>query len=711
MRGFQFSSILPFLAWLKAYSFSSLRIDLVSGLSVGLVLIPQSMANAQLAGLPAHYGLYASLFPTIVSGLFSSSRHMCTGMVALVAMMTAAALEPLAVAGSQGYIAYAVILAFMVGVIQIALRLFRLVFLVNFLSHPVIMGFNNAALLLIAFSQLSKIFGVSVEAGNTQAQTLFRVLKAATTDMHWPTFGLALLAGLLIYTIPKINKKLPAVLCAVIITTIISWAINYNETRTISASELRGVGFHLTLNELASTQQALSVIQGERSDVYNDMQKQSFEDKASRLNSQYHMDQLDLMIKRMQLGASINRLTLRKYTFKEVEEDGRSFFMESSEIDKDMTLLSDKEWRLKLSADREGDTSFTILTGGAVVGAIPPGLPTFMLPDVDSNVIMQLLPFAIAIAFIGLASSLSVAKTIARSTGDKINNKQEFLAQGLANIVSGLSQSGPVAGSFSSSAVNFKLGAKTGLAAIFGGCTTLLTLVFLTPYLYHLPISVLAAIVISAMVFQVKFTIFWREWRTVKTDGAIAVATFLATLIFAPQLDVGLMIGVGLSMVAFLYRSMHPAISTLNYGPQGRVCDYSILPQDYPRCEYISVLRFEQALFFINSNVLEEYILALMAKKPELKHIHLVCTGINEIDASGEDSLVMLVRWIRKAGLTITLNGLNEKVRTVLERTGLLQEVGEENIFHTMQEGICVAHGRITEAEPEHHCPWNHFCE
>ena len=157
------SRILPFVSWMRESNWSTLKDDLISGLTVALVLIPQSMAYAQLAGLPPHFGLYASFLPPMVAALFGSSRQLATGPVAVVSLMTSATLEPLATAGSVEYVEYAVLLALMVGTFQFLLGVLRLGVVVNFLSHPVVNGFSYAAAIIIATSQLDKIFGVSVE--------------------------------------------------------------------------------------------------------------------------------------------------------------------------------------------------------------------------------------------------------------------------------------------------------------------------------------------------------------------------------------------------------------------------------------------------------------------------------------------------------------------------------------------------------------------
>ena len=164
--------IFPFIDWFKDFDLTTIRIDFVAGLTVALVLIPQSMAYAQLAGMPPYYGLYAAFLPPMVAALFGSSRQLATGPVALVSLMTSAALEPLANAGGEAYLGYAVMLATVVGLFQLALGLLKLGVIVNFLSHPVVNGFTNAGAIIIASSQLSKLFGVYVDKAEHHYETV-----------------------------------------------------------------------------------------------------------------------------------------------------------------------------------------------------------------------------------------------------------------------------------------------------------------------------------------------------------------------------------------------------------------------------------------------------------------------------------------------------------------------------------------------------------
>ena len=230
--------IFPFLEWIKSYNFVKFRADAISGLTVALVLIPQSMAYAQLAGLPSYYGLYASFLPPMIAALFGSSRQLATGPVAVVSLMTAASLGPLATAGSESFIAYAILLALIVGIFQFLLGVLRLGLVVNFLSHPVVNGFTNGAAIIIATSQLSKMFGVSVDEAEHHYETIIRVVQAAVHYTHWPTFIMGVAAFAIMFGLKKINPRIPNVLVAVTITTLISWGMGFEKDVRVDVAKI-----------------------------------------------------------------------------------------------------------------------------------------------------------------------------------------------------------------------------------------------------------------------------------------------------------------------------------------------------------------------------------------------------------------------------------------------------------------------------------------
>ena len=232
------------MRWFENFNVSIIRTDFLAGLNVALVLVPQSMAYAQLAGLPVIYGLYASFLPPMVAALFGSSNQLATGPVAVVSLMTAAALEPLAIQGSTGYVAYAILLALMVGIVQLSLGILRLGILVNFLSHPVVIGFTNAAAIIIASSQLAKLFGVSVDKAAHHYETIYRIILAVMWYTHWPTFIMGLFSITLMVAIRRYVPKIPNVLAAVVLTVLISWSVGFERNETVGLSQVHSDAFH-----------------------------------------------------------------------------------------------------------------------------------------------------------------------------------------------------------------------------------------------------------------------------------------------------------------------------------------------------------------------------------------------------------------------------------------------------------------------------------
>ncbi len=208
-------SIFPILSWLPNYNKSWLKGDLIAGLTVGVMLIPQGMAYAYIAGLPPVYGLYASIVPLLIYAILGTSRQLAVGPVAMVSLLTATAIGSFQGLSAEQYISYAILLAFMVGTIQFLLGLFRLGFLVNFLSHPVVSGFTSAAALIIGLSQLKSWLGINIIRSHHINEILLNAYNKFD-EINWTSFGIGLIGMLLILGIKKINKSLPGLLFTVI---------------------------------------------------------------------------------------------------------------------------------------------------------------------------------------------------------------------------------------------------------------------------------------------------------------------------------------------------------------------------------------------------------------------------------------------------------------------------------------------------------------
>jgi SulP family sulfate permease len=563
---------LPFLSWSRELTQTpTLRADIVAGITVALVLVPQSMAYAQLAGLPVYYGLYASFLPPMIAALFGSSRQLATGPVAVVSLMTAAAIAPLAAGDPSAYVAYAVLLAFMVGVLQFALGVFRLGILVDFLSHPVVIGFTNAGALIIATSQLSKIFGVSVEAAEHHYETVWRVVQAAAQDTHLPTLGMGVFAFALMFGVKRWLPRVPGVLLAVVLTTLLSYFIGFQTA------------------------------------------------------------------------------------------------------------------------------------GGKVVGEIPVGLPDFVLPGFDLSAVTGLVTAAITIALIGFMEAISIAKAMATRTRQRLDANQELIGQGLSNMVSGSFSGYPVSGSFSRSAVNLNAGAVTGFSSVVSGLVVAATLLWLTPLLYHLPQATLAAVIIMAVINLIRIEPIIHAWKAVRGDGVVAVVTFTLTLVMAPHLDKGIIAGVILSLILFMFRSMRPRFAVLSRYSDGTMRD--VVVNQLPTSPKISIVRFDGSLYFANAGYFETRIIGVVADNPELEFLILDGEGINELDATGEEVLHHLAERLRAQGVTLLVARMKKQFMDTIRRTGLIEVIGPEHFFSRLTYALNYAWDQLGDRYDRTTCP------
>lgn len=558
------TKVFPFLRWFPMDG-EIIRADLIAGVTVALVLIPQSMAYAQLAGLPPYYGLYAAFLPGIVAALWGSSKQLATGPVAVVSLLTASALTQFADVGSPEFVALAIMLALLVGLVQLLLGLFRLGVVVNFLSHPVIVGFTNAAALIIGLSQLNKIFGVSMPRSEHFVNDIWAVLQQVG-DTHIPTFVMGAVAFAIMWGMKKYLPKLPGVLVAVTVTIIASWSMGFAEH------------------------------------------------------------------------------------------------------------------------------------GGKVVGEIPSGLPSLAFPQLDFQIAVDLIASAVIISLVGFMEAISIAKAMAAKTKDRVDPNKELIGQGLANIVGSLSQAYPASGSFSRSAVNLNAGARTGMSSVFTGIVVLITLLFLTPLLYHLPQSVLAAVIMMAVIGLINFGAIKHAWKANKHDGIASIVTFIATLAFAPHLDNGILVGAGLAIGLFLFRTMKPRVALLGRYPDGTLRDLQVHPT-LPTDERIAIVRFDGQLYFANVSFFEDTILAAVADQPTTKYVLVVGDGINQLDASGEEVLHHLVDRLASNDITILFSGLKRQVIRVMKRTNLWERVGRINIYATEDMALNAIYERMPENE------------
>jgi SulP family sulfate permease len=550
IRGSMLKKIFPFLKW--PISKATVRADFIAGLTVALVLIPQSMAYANLAGLPPYVGLYAAFLPAIVGALWGSSNYLQTGPVAMVSLLTATALATFGAISPEEYFRLAGLLAFIVGTIWLVMAIGRLTFVVNFLSRPVIEGFIHAGAIIIATSQLSKISGINMPNNGHFFHNLWKYEVLELNHAHIPTLIIGCVSLALLLGLKKLWPKIPAALTVMILSSLAVYS--------------------LKLNELARPV--------------------------------------------------------------------------------------------------------------SVVGLIPSGCPRFTLITPDWETVRKLLPGAAVIAFVGFMEMCSVANALAAKNKQKLNICQETVGQGLASLVSAFTGGYPVSGSFSRSALSDAAGAKTGLCAVFSGLFVLLFLMFFTKLIFFLPQAALAAVIIAAVLNLLHFKRFAHYFKVSRTDGLAGVATFVATLSMAPDMDKGIIFGAGLSIVMYLYRTMKPNVAVLGRHEDGTYRN----AQKYGLAvdPVMPSVRFDGRLYFASTAYFEEQIFRLCEKYPAAKFIAVDCQGINAIDASGEEMLGNIVLRLRSSGVQLLFSGVKDPVRKVLDRSGLTKEIGEQNFFHKL---------------------------
>ncbi|MFN3129406.1 SulP family inorganic anion transporter [Roseibium sp.] len=544
----------PILEWGETYDKTTATSDLVAAVIVTIMLIPQSLAYALLAGLPPEVGLYASIAPLVAYAVFGTSRALAVGPVAVVSLMTASAVGQFTAQGTPEYLGAAIALAFISGLMLVIMGLFRLGFLANLLSHPVISGFITASGLLIASSQLKHILGVPAH-GHTLYEILLSI-AAHLDEVNWITLIIGAGATAFLFWVRKGLKRL-----------------------------LLSLGF-----------------------------KPFFADILTKAGP----------------VAAVAVTTLASAVFS----------------------LGDK--------------------GVRIVGDIPSGLPMPQLPSFDSELWLALAGPALLISVIGFVESVSVAQTLAAKKRQRIEPDQELIGLGTSNIASALSGGYPVTGGFARSVVNFDAGAATPAAGAYTAVGIALATLFLTPLLTHLPQATLAATIIVAVLSLVDFGAVKRTFAYSKSDFTAMAATILITLFFG--VEQGVVAGVGLSIALYLYRNSRPHMAIVGVVP-GTEHFRNIDRHKVVTGERVLTLRVDESLFFANSRFLEDKIYALVADRPNIEHVVLMCPAVNEIDASALESLEEINHRLSDSGVSFHLSEVKGPVMDRLKRTDFLDHL------------------------------------
>ena len=557
---------LPILEWGRGYDRNTLTSDLMAALIVTVMLIPQGLAYALLAGLPPEVGLYASIAPLVLYAILGTSRVLAVGPVAVVSLMTASAIGQHAVAGSQEYWSVAITLAFMSGSMLLLMGVLRLGFLANFLSHPVISGFISASGLLIAASQMKTIMGVTSDSQNFI--DLMLDLLSQIPNIHTLTFTIGLIAIIFL-----------------------AWS---------------RVGL-----------------------------------KRALLTFGLKAKSADIITKSAPV-AVIAFTALLTWIF---------------------------QWQVQ---------------GLKVVGTVPQGLPPLSVPLWDLALWKELAVPALLISVVGFVESVSVGQTLAAKRRQRIEPDQELVALGASNLSSSLTGGFPVTGGFSRSVVNFDSGAKTPAAGAFTAIGIASASLLLTPALFYLPQAVLSATIIVTVMSLVDFSILKKTWAFSKTDFIGALTTLLVTL--SVSIEIGLMVGVVASLALFLYKASRPHIAEVGLVPGTEhfrnIRRHSVLTS--PR---VVSLRVDESLYFANSRALEDRVNDAVANAPDVEHIVLQCSAINDIDSTALESLETIERRLRDSGISLHLTEVKGPVMDHLKDTPFLQGLSGK-VFLTQYQAI-----------------------
>jgi high affinity sulfate transporter 1 len=560
---------IPILSWLPRYDRTWLTVDIIAGLTLWGLVVPEAMAYAGIAGLPPEAGLYTLLAALLVYALLGTSRHLVvqatSATAALLASSVAAALVATAAANAsdpETYQTYASAFVLVTGLVFLAAGIARLGFITQFLSRPVMNGFVMGIAIFVAVGQLNKLFGVPKPEGNT-VEKLIGILKELP-QANWATFVVGAVALALLFLLPRLSKKLPAGLIVLFGAIIVS-----------SLLDLEG-----------------------------------------------------------------------KY-------------------------------------------------GVEIVGTLPQGLPSLTIPQVPFTTYLAMVLPAMGVLLVAYSEALGVAHEFGEKHGYEVDANQELNAHALANLVSGLFGGMLAAGSMSASAVKEGAGARSQVTNLVTWVVTIITVLFLTPLFKTLPEAVLAALIIHAVwhiISSRKLQRLYQESRVEFWFGALALAGVLLVDVLE-----GMIIGLVASLVFVIYRSSRPHLSSLGRVPgvPGAYSDLTRHPENTP-IPGVMILRLDGPMYYANALTVRDRAKALIEEAATLPRVVIFdATAQDEIDLTSTDTLKSLVKELHAKNIAVYFAEVHAPIREFSRRTGLLELVGEDKIFPTVDAAV-----RFAEAHP-----------
>jgi SulP family sulfate permease len=335
-----------------------------------------------------------------------------------------------------------------------------------------------------------------------------------------------------------------------------------------------------------------------------------------------------------------------------------------------------------------------------VVGALPSGIPSLSLPSFDPEVWRRVFPTALALTVLGLTEAVSIARAVAIKSGQRIDGNQEFIGQGLSNIVGAFSSAYPSSGSFNRSGVNYEAGARTPLAAVFSALLLVAVLLAVAPLAAYLPLAAMAALLFVVAWGLIDFGEMRRIFRASRGDALVLGVTFVSTV--AIQLEFAIFVGVLASLLVYLNRTTHPHLTPIvpdRTSPQRRSVAVADVRFAGPvECPQLVLLRVDGSLFFGAVEHVRDELHEAREAVPRRRHLLLVGTGINFIDVAGAELLVHEAKLTREAGGVLYLCNLKPQVRTLLERGGFLDAIGRDCVFEAKDDAIRAIYARLDSA-------------
>ncbi len=547
-------TLFPFLGWRKLFSGVQMRADLMAGVTGALVVLPQGVAFASIAGMPPQYGLYASIVPTIIAALFGSSWHLVAGPSTTASLVLFAALTDFAQPGSQHYVELAITLGAMAGVIELSLGLFRLGGLVNFISHTVVVGYTAGVGILIMTTQLRNFFGLDIP----KTSVFVDALRSTFVNLH-----------------------------------------------------------HLSI--MVTVVAAATLVGG--------------------VLSRRYIKRIPYMMPAILAGCVAGVIA---------------------------------------NAFMPGSVS--------TVGALPRSLPPLSAPSFSWDDWVMLTPTALAIAIAALNEVVSIGRALAIRSEQRLDVNQEFIGQGLANLIGSFFSGYVVSGSFNRSALNYESGAKSPMSAMFAGVLLAAVLVFAAPLAAYLPHAAMAAsleLVGWSLIDQKSLK---RIWASGWSERGVLMMTIGVALFI--QVQAAILAGVALSLVMYLYRTSNPQLRPRVPDPNDDSRKFIDAGPGAPECPQFRLARLDGSIYFGAVNSFRDAIVAFERERPECKRYGVIMRGVNFIDLAGAEALAIEARRLTARGGALYIINIKERPLEFLERGAYVDEIGRDRVFLTKTKAL-----------------------